>query len=316
MAEKQQELREAEGRALSLHYALEFVPVFKDPIIENPEIRISLAEDSILTSSQLSLARAAFDYSVVANIEPDFAPSNQSTETFYSASVPELFVPIGSERMKRSTSLPANSLDQDLDLDGSFFSFFFFFFCFLLICWFVSSFSSQFLIVSLVLGESSLKKEIPKEIVLSHDIPHRTHTTNLFIPVVCSYCGQFIWGIYKEAIGCHDCEQFWHLKCEQFIANDCGLNRNLLVGTITKQGSFDPTFCLFPLFLLTESYFGAETQHGPSSPTKKKAPFSATKTLKALTQLVNQSQGKHAERGHIFNEYKFVGFFVFKKNPI
>jgi len=42
-----------------------------------------------------------------------------------------------------------------------------------------------------------------EEVVVSHDISHRLHTTHLFIPVACAYCGLFIWGLSKNAVGCH-----------------------------------------------------------------------------------------------------------------
>mgnify|MGYP002385060146 CR=1 FL=1 len=42
----------------------------------------------------------------------------------------------------------------------------------------------------------------PLEVFLSHNIPHQLQTTKLLIPVSCSYCEKFIWGIYRQAIRC------------------------------------------------------------------------------------------------------------------
>ncbi|XP_077385726.1 ras association domain-containing protein 1 [Festucalex cinctus] len=48
----------------------------------------------------------------------------------------------------------------------------------------------------------------------------------------CDLCGEFIWGLYKQALRCTNCSYTCHHRCRRLIQLDCSADRSLPVGQL------------------------------------------------------------------------------------
>uniref|UniRef100_A0A8C6LZZ5 Protein kinase C n=1 Tax=Nothobranchius furzeri TaxID=105023 RepID=A0A8C6LZZ5_NOTFU len=94
------------------------------------------------------------------------------------------------------------------------------------------------------------------------DMPHRFKTNNYMSPTFCDHCGSLLWGLVKQGLKCADCAMNVHHKCQDKVANLCGINQKLLAEALTQvsQVSFwthHGASCLIrclQLFKLTSKY--------------------------------------------------------------
>uniref|UniRef100_A0A8C6M334 Protein kinase C n=1 Tax=Nothobranchius furzeri TaxID=105023 RepID=A0A8C6M334_NOTFU len=66
------------------------------------------------------------------------------------------------------------------------------------------------------------------------DMPHRFKTNNYMSPTFCDHCGSLLWGLVKQGLKCADCAMNVHHKCQDKVANLCGINQKLLAEALTQ----------------------------------------------------------------------------------
>uniref|UniRef100_A0A7N8XIS9 Protein kinase C n=1 Tax=Mastacembelus armatus TaxID=205130 RepID=A0A7N8XIS9_9TELE len=66
------------------------------------------------------------------------------------------------------------------------------------------------------------------------DMPHRFKTNNYMSPTFCDHCGSLLWGLVKQGLKCEDCAMNVHHKCQDKVANLCGINQKLLAEALTQ----------------------------------------------------------------------------------
>uniref|UniRef100_A0A3Q3XSF7 Protein kinase C n=1 Tax=Mola mola TaxID=94237 RepID=A0A3Q3XSF7_MOLML len=66
------------------------------------------------------------------------------------------------------------------------------------------------------------------------DMPHRFKTYNYMSPTFCDHCGSLLWGLVKQGLKCEDCAMNVHHKCQDKVANLCGINQKLLAEALTQ----------------------------------------------------------------------------------
>ncbi|MEQ2175935.1 hypothetical protein GOODEAATRI_022792, partial [Goodea atripinnis] len=66
------------------------------------------------------------------------------------------------------------------------------------------------------------------------DMPHRFKIYNYMSPTFCDHCGSLLWGLVKQGLKCEDCAMNVHHKCQDKVANLCGINQKLLAEALTQ----------------------------------------------------------------------------------
>uniref|UniRef100_A0A8C7CVG7 Protein kinase C n=1 Tax=Oncorhynchus kisutch TaxID=8019 RepID=A0A8C7CVG7_ONCKI len=66
------------------------------------------------------------------------------------------------------------------------------------------------------------------------DMPHRFKNHNYMSPTFCDHCGSLLWGLVKQGLKCEDCAMNVHHKCQDKVANLCGINQKLLAEALTQ----------------------------------------------------------------------------------
>uniref|UniRef100_A0AAX7TRA2 Protein kinase C n=1 Tax=Astatotilapia calliptera TaxID=8154 RepID=A0AAX7TRA2_ASTCA len=66
------------------------------------------------------------------------------------------------------------------------------------------------------------------------DMPHRFKINNYMSPTFCDHCGSLLWGLVKQGLKCEDCAMNVHHKCQDKVANLCGINQKLLAEALTQ----------------------------------------------------------------------------------
>uniref|UniRef100_A0A8C6UJ60 Protein kinase C n=1 Tax=Neogobius melanostomus TaxID=47308 RepID=A0A8C6UJ60_9GOBI len=66
------------------------------------------------------------------------------------------------------------------------------------------------------------------------DMPHRFKTHNYMSPTFCDHCGSLLWGLVKQGLKCEDCAMNVHHKCQDKVANLCGINQKLLAEALNQ----------------------------------------------------------------------------------
>uniref|UniRef100_A0A4W5QXR9 Protein kinase C n=1 Tax=Hucho hucho TaxID=62062 RepID=A0A4W5QXR9_9TELE len=66
------------------------------------------------------------------------------------------------------------------------------------------------------------------------DMPHRFKNHNYMSPTFCDHCGSLLWGLVRQGLKCEDCAMNVHHKCQDKVANLCGINQKLLAEALTQ----------------------------------------------------------------------------------
>ncbi|CAB3404193.1 unnamed protein product [Caenorhabditis bovis] len=155
---------------------------------------------------------------------------------------------------------------------------------------------------------------------------HNFKTYGLVHPTWCDKCGDFIWGILKEALKCENCNYTCHVRCKHLVTLDCRspgssldsleayesiypqldgtlgtIPKNLNLPSMTsstgsdKENGNTPTKCETsvenPIFSTKHSFTLPKSFSPIDSPTKRKAsapPESQNSTLKVIERYVKE----------------------------
>ncbi|XP_029455270.1 protein kinase C delta type isoform X2 [Rhinatrema bivittatum] len=66
------------------------------------------------------------------------------------------------------------------------------------------------------------------------DMPHRFKVYNYMSPTFCDHCGSLLWGLVKQGLKCEECAMNVHHKCQNKVANLCGINQKLLAEALNQ----------------------------------------------------------------------------------
>ncbi|NXX73445.1 KPCD kinase, partial [Urocolius indicus] len=66
------------------------------------------------------------------------------------------------------------------------------------------------------------------------DMPHRFKVYNYMSPTFCDHCGSLLWGLVKQGLKCEECGMNVHHKCQNKVANLCGINQKLLAEALNQ----------------------------------------------------------------------------------
>ncbi|CAG06779.1 unnamed protein product, partial [Tetraodon nigroviridis] len=66
------------------------------------------------------------------------------------------------------------------------------------------------------------------------DMPHRFKSHNYMSPTFCDHCGSLLWGLVKQGLKCEVVSMNVHHKCQDKVANLCGINQKLLAEALTQ----------------------------------------------------------------------------------
>ncbi|XP_024283104.1 protein kinase C delta type [Oncorhynchus tshawytscha] len=78
------------------------------------------------------------------------------------------------------------------------------------------------------------------------DMPHRFKNHNYMSPTFCDHCGSLLWGLVRQGLKCEDCAMNVHHKCQDKVANLCGINQKLLAEALTQVSQKSSTRRLDP----------------------------------------------------------------------
>uniref|UniRef100_A0A673ZNH9 Protein kinase C n=1 Tax=Salmo trutta TaxID=8032 RepID=A0A673ZNH9_SALTR len=75
------------------------------------------------------------------------------------------------------------------------------------------------------------------------DMPHRFKNHNYMSPTFCDHCGSLLWGLVKQGLKCEDCAMNVHHKCQDKVANLCGINQKLLAEALNQVSQVSARVC-------------------------------------------------------------------------
>ncbi|XP_078533249.1 protein kinase C theta type isoform X1 [Lissotriton helveticus] len=76
------------------------------------------------------------------------------------------------------------------------------------------------------------------------DMPHRFKVYNYKSPTFCEHCGTLLWGLAKQGLKCEECAMNVHHKCQNKVANLCGVNQKLMAEALAMIESVQQARCL------------------------------------------------------------------------
>ncbi|KAI5090554.1 protein kinase C, eta, b, partial [Silurus meridionalis] len=68
------------------------------------------------------------------------------------------------------------------------------------------------------------------------NIPHRFHVRNYKVPTYCNHCGSLLYGLVKQGLQCKGCKMNVHIRCEDNVAPNCGVNSAELASKLAEIG--------------------------------------------------------------------------------
>ncbi|KAI4903892.1 hypothetical protein NFI96_007897 [Prochilodus magdalenae] len=81
----------------------------------------------------------------------------------------------------------------------------------------------------------------------SINVPHKFKIHNYKVPTYCNHCGSLLYGLVKQGLQCKGCKMNVHIRCEDNVAPNCGVNSaelasklaeiGLQAGRLSKKGS-------------------------------------------------------------------------------
>ncbi|KAG8449369.1 hypothetical protein GDO86_016136 [Hymenochirus boettgeri] len=68
------------------------------------------------------------------------------------------------------------------------------------------------------------------------NLPHKFRDHNYRAPTFCDHCGSLLWGLIKQGLQCKICKMNVHRRCEENVANNCGVDSVALANTLAGMG--------------------------------------------------------------------------------
>uniref|UniRef100_A0AAY4DIV0 Protein kinase C n=1 Tax=Denticeps clupeoides TaxID=299321 RepID=A0AAY4DIV0_9TELE len=84
-----------------------------------------------------------------------------------------------------------------------------------------------------------MKKKAEEEGVtqgFSINIPHRFKKHNYKVPTYCNHCGSLLYGMIKQGLQCQGCRINVHIRCQENVAANCGVNSAELASRLADMG--------------------------------------------------------------------------------
>ncbi|XP_072922633.1 protein kinase C theta type isoform X2 [Hemitrygon akajei] len=66
------------------------------------------------------------------------------------------------------------------------------------------------------------------------DMPHRFKVYNYKSPTFCEHCGTLLWGLARQGLKCEECGMNVHHKCQNKVANLCGVNQKMMAEALAQ----------------------------------------------------------------------------------
>ncbi|XP_032896050.1 protein kinase C theta type [Amblyraja radiata] len=66
------------------------------------------------------------------------------------------------------------------------------------------------------------------------DMPHRFKIYNYKSPTFCEHCGTLLWGLARQGLKCEECGMNVHHKCQNKVANLCGVNQKMMAEALAQ----------------------------------------------------------------------------------
>uniref|UniRef100_A0A3B1JD61 Protein kinase C n=1 Tax=Astyanax mexicanus TaxID=7994 RepID=A0A3B1JD61_ASTMX len=70
----------------------------------------------------------------------------------------------------------------------------------------------------------------------SINLPHQFKVHNYKVPTYCNHCGSLLYGLVKQGLHCKGCKMNVHIRCEENVAPNCGVNSAQLASKLAEMG--------------------------------------------------------------------------------
>ncbi|XP_031437612.1 protein kinase C, eta, b isoform X2 [Clupea harengus] len=70
----------------------------------------------------------------------------------------------------------------------------------------------------------------------SINLPHIFKKHNYKVPTYCNHCGSLLYGLVKQGVQCQGCKMNVHIRCQENVAPNCGVNTAELARTLADLG--------------------------------------------------------------------------------
>lgn len=97
------------------------------------------------------------------------------------------------------------------------------------------------------------------------NVPHRFTVHSFKRLTFCDHCGSLLYGIFRQGLKCEVCSMNIHRRCQENVANNCGINTKQLAEILSEMGiTMDKTpprktrvriFSLFSLKVIVTLFF-------------------------------------------------------------
>ncbi|XP_063079641.1 protein kinase C, eta, b isoform X2 [Engraulis encrasicolus] len=70
----------------------------------------------------------------------------------------------------------------------------------------------------------------------SINVPHRFKKHNYKVPTYCNHCGSLLYGVVKQGMQCQGCKMNVHIRCQDNVAPNCGVDNAKLAEMLAEMG--------------------------------------------------------------------------------
>lgn len=68
------------------------------------------------------------------------------------------------------------------------------------------------------------------------NVPHRFTVHSFKRLTFCDHCGSLLYGIFRQGLKCEVCNMNIHRRCQENVANNCGINTKQLAEILSEMG--------------------------------------------------------------------------------
>ncbi|XP_076873010.1 protein kinase C, eta, b [Brachyhypopomus gauderio] len=70
----------------------------------------------------------------------------------------------------------------------------------------------------------------------SINVPHQFSVRNYKVPTYCNHCGSLLYGLVKQGVQCKGCKMNVHMRCQENVPPNCGVNSAELARKLAEMG--------------------------------------------------------------------------------